>query len=337
MSSFVDNRDESDYGSKLQQIAAKLREWQGPVALVSHVDPDGDALGSTLALKRALDALGKQTSLAMEPPPFLQFLLEPDELTPEFTSLPDNCLLCVLDVADRPRVAGISQETMDKAAFTINIDHHGTNDRFGELALVQPSKAATCQIIKELIDELGVQWSTAIAMPCLTGLITDTGSFRFSNTDSSVFQAASDLLRTRLDYGELADRLQWRPKGYYQLLGRVLATLTYPLEGLVALAWLTPEMEAEVTAETGDSDDYVGMIRYAEGTQLSIFLKAREDHTKVSVRSRGQVSAQRICVELGGGGHIPAAGAKVMSDLDTTRELVLAATERELRRTGHLA
>lgn len=337
MSTFVDNSGEADYKGKLRQIAAQLTAWQGPVALVSHVDPDGDALGSTLALKRALQALGKQTSLAMEPPPFLEFLLEPGEVQPLFASLPDNCLLCVLDVADQPRVAGISLETMATAAFTINIDHHGTNDRFGDLALVQPSKAATCQITKELIDLLGVEWDHRIATPCLTGLITDTGSFRFSNTDSSVFATASDLLRYGIDYGTLADRLQWRPKGYYQLMGRVLGTLSYPLDGLVALAWLTPEMEAEVTAETGDSDDYVGMIRYAEGTQLSIFLKSREDHTKVSVRSRGEVSAQNICVELGGGGHVPAAGAKVMQDLETTRKLVLEATERELRRTGHIA
>ncbi len=337
MSSFVDNSGEADYSGKLTQIAERLRTWDGPVALVSHVDPDGDALGSTLALKRALAALGKSTQLAMTPPPYLEFLLEPGEIVPSFSALPDNTLLCVLDVADRPRVDAISQEAMAAAAFTVNIDHHGTNNRFGDLALVEPAKAATCQIVKELIDELGVSWTSAIATPCLTGLITDTGSFRFSNTDSSVFSTASDLLSHGVAYGELADRLQWRPKGYYQLLGAVLGTLTYPLGGLVALAWQTPDMEQAVTAEKGDSDDYVGMIRYAEGTQLSVFLKAREDHTKVSVRSRGNVSAQNICVQLGGGGHVAAAGAKVMADLNTTMELTLKAAEQELRRTGHLS
>lgn len=337
MSSYADNRGEDDYEAKLRQIASQLQNWNGPVALVSHVDPDGDALGSTLALKRALEELGKETMLAMTPPQFLQFLLEPDELVSGFSSLPDNCLLCILDVADRPRVDAITEEALDQAAFTINIDHHGTNDRFGDLSLVQPSKAATCQIIKDLIDVLPVRWNERIATPCLTGLITDTGSFRFSNTDASVFRAASELLAHGVRYPELADRLQWRPKGYYQLMGRVLATLEYPLDGLVAFAWVTPAMEAEVTADTGDSDDYVGLIRYAEGTQLSVLLKEREDHTKVSVRSRGEVSAQSICLELGGGGHVAAAGAKVMADLASTKELVLAAAERELRRTGHLS
>src|SRR5690554_2261653 len=192
MSSPVDNRGEADYGGKLTEIASRLAGWHGPIALVSHVDPDGDALGSTLALKRALDSLGKQTTLAMQPPEFLKFLLADGEVTDSLTSLAENTLLCILDVADRPRVDAISAEAIEQAAFTINIDHHGTNDRFGDLALVQPSKAATCQIIKELIDELPVSCNRHIATPCLTGLITDTGSFRFSNTDSSVFSTASD-------------------------------------------------------------------------------------------------------------------------------------------------
>lgn len=329
----VDNRGEADYSGKLRAISEALVSWDGPFVLVSHVDPDGDALGSTLALKRALDSLGKQTTLVMDLPPYLRFLVREGEVVSTLEALPDNCMLCVLDVADRPRVAG---SPIDGAGFTINIDHHGTNDRFGDLALVEPGKAATSQIIKDLIDVMPVTWTPEMAEACLTGIITDTGSFRFSNTDSSVFAASSGLLQHGVDYAALADRLQWRPRGYYQLLGRVLHTLEYPLEGLLALAWLTPEMEAEVTADTGDSDDYAGMIRYAEGTLLSVFLKARPDHTKVSVRSRHPVSAQNICVELGGGGHVAAAGAKVMADLETTKRLVLEATERELRRTGSL-
>ena len=334
MKQYVDNTGESDYQGKLEEIAARLRSWEGPFVLVSHVEPDGDALGSTLALKRALDSLGKQTTLALTPPPFLAFLAEQGELSGPVKELPDDCLLCILDVADAPRVEGAP---LEGAAFTVNIDHHGTNTRFGDLALVEPAKAATAQIVKDLIDTLGVSWSREIATPCLTGLITDTGSFRFANTDADVLRTAADLMEHGIDYPELADRLQWRPPGYYQLMARVLSTLNFPLNGKVALAWLTPETESEVTAETGDSDDYAGMIRYAEGTLLSVFLKSRPDHTKVSVRSRAGVSAQNICMELGGGGHVPAAGAKVMQDLETTKRLVLEATERELRRTGHLA
>src|SRR5690625_1680725 len=327
---------ETGYSAKLREVAAALRGWTGPVALVSHVDPDGDALGSTLALKRALDSLGFDTVLALDVPPYLQFLVGEDEVVPHLEGLADGTLLCILDVADLPRTAGLSQEALDSAAFTVNIDHHGTNDGFGDLALVEPGKAATCQIVKELIDELGVTWTRDIATPCLTGMITDTGSFRFSNTDASLLAAAADMLRHGVDYAALADRLQRRPRSYYQMMGAVLSTLTYPLDGLVAVAHLTPAMEAEVERDAGDSDDYVGLYRYAEGTKLAVFLKEREDHTKVSVRSRDGVSAQNVCRELGGGGHEAAAGAKLDADLAETRRRVLEAAQRELRRTGHL-
>lgn len=333
MSQFVNNQGETDYQAKLELIAGHLLGWTGPFVIVSHVEPDGDALGSALGLKRALESVGKDVTLPLMPPPFLQFIAAEGELSQYLTELPDNCMLVIVDVADEPRVIGAP---LAGAAFTINIDHHGTNGRFGNVALVEPGKAATAQIIKDLITVMDIPWTASIATPCLTGLITDTGSFRYSNTNASVLRDAADLMATGVDYADLADRLQWRPRGYFQLLGQVLNTASYPLEGKVALAWLTPAMEESVTAETGDSDDYVSLLRYADGVLVSIFLKERPDHTKVSVRSRSGVSAQAICMELGGGGHIAAAGAKVDADLETTKKLVLAAAERELKRHGDL-
>ena len=142
MSSYADNRGEDDYEAKLRQVASQLQNWNGPVALVSHVDPDGDALGSTLALKRALEELGKETMLAMTPPQFLQFLLEPDELVSGFSSLPDNCLLCILDVADRPRVDAITEGHLTSC---LHHQHRPSRHQrpFRRPVLVQPSKAAT--------------------------------------------------------------------------------------------------------------------------------------------------------------------------------------------------
>jgi phosphoesterase RecJ-like protein len=333
MNQRVNNQGETDYQGKLAQIAEKLLAWNGPFVIISHVDPDGDALGSSLGLKRALESVGKTVTLPLSPPPFLQFLADEGELSADLTELPAGCMLVIVDVADEPRTVGAP---LSGAEFTINIDHHGTNDRFGDLALVEPGKAATAQIIKDLITVMDIPWDVRIATPCLTGLITDTGSFRFANTNPSVLRDAADLLETGVDYPELADRLQWRPRGYFELLGKVLSTASYPLEGKVALAWLTPDMEESVSADTGDSDDYAGLLRYADGTLVSIFLKERPDHTKVSVRSRAGISAQAICMELGGGGHVPAAGARVNADLETTRRLVLEAAERELRRHGEL-
>ncbi len=329
----IDNKGELDYTAKVALIAEKLRAWQGPVVLVSHVDPDGDALGSTLALKRALSSLGKKTILPFEAPRFLAFLAHEGELSAPLDKLPENTLLAVLDVSDEARAVGAP---LTGAAFTVNIDHHGTNLRFGDLSCVQPAKAATAQIVKDVVDAMNVTWTPDIATPCLTGIITDTGNFRYSNTNRGVLSDAGELLEVGVDYADLTDRLQWRDPKYFEMLGKVMATVRFPLNGLVATAVMTPQMEAEVGDSDDDSNDYVGLIRYAEGTKVAIFFKVREDHVKLSVRTRESVSAQAICYALGGGGHVSAAGAKVEGTFEEVEQRALEATKEELRRKGYL-
>ena len=327
--SFVDNTGEEDYKGKLKQIAAQLENWTGPIVLISHVEPDGDALGSTLALKRALDVMGKATTLVMDVPGYLQFLVSEEEISEPLEQLPENCLLAVLDVEIGPRAIGAP---LEGAAFTLNIDHHGSNLRLGDLSCVQPGQAANAQIIKDLIDLLPINWSVDMATPCLTGILTDTGNFRYSNTNGAVLKDAAELMEKGVDYTVLADRLQWRSQSYFQLLGKVMSTIEYPFDGLAAIAHITTEMENEVSKADDDSNDYVGLIRYAEGTKLAIFLKGREDHTKVSVRSRDGVSAQAICLALGGGGHVAAAGAKLPLLLEDAKIKVLEEVKKELER-----
>ena len=331
----VDNSGETNYAAKVQTIADKLRDWRGPVVLIAHVDPDGDALGSTLGLKRALDALGKRTMLPLEPPRFLAFLVEEGELAEPLETLPEGCLLAILDVAEENRAVGAP---LTGAAFTINIDHHGTNPRFGDLACVEPDRAATAHIVKDVIDALGVTWTSDIATPCLTGILTDTGNLRFGNTTPETLQAAGALIAAGVPYAELTDRLQWRHPDYFKMLGKVMSTVEFPLGGLVAMARLTQKMRDEIGPTDDDSDDYVGFIRYAEGAQLAIFLKERSDEagpkTKISVRAKEGVSAQAVCLAFGGGGHVAAAGATLHVPIDEARAQVLVAAKKELKSKG---
>jgi len=332
----IDNTGERNYPERVRQVAAELRAWKGPIVLASHVDPDGDALGSSLALKRALESLGKTTLLPLEPPRYLAFLAREGELSPPLKALPEGSLLVVLDVEVGPRVAGAPPEG---AALTVVIDHHGTNNRVGDLVCVQPSRAASAHMVKEVIDALGVPWTPEIATPCLTGILTDTGTFRFGNTTPEVLIAASELIAHGAPYAELTDRLQWRHPDYFRMLGKVMSTVEFPLGGLVASAHLTEAMRRAVGPTDDDSNDYVGLIRYAEGTVVALFLReaseAGEVKTKLSVRTRGEVSAQAICLELGGGGHVAAAGATLNVDLASARARALAATRRELERRGY--
>lgn len=320
------NGPEPRYWEKIRTVADTLRELEGPIIIVSHVDPDGDAIGSSLGLARALKALDKKVTWIADPPRYLRFLVKADEYSEPITHVPEGATLVVLDSAEPSRVAGAPVE-----GFVINIDHHGTNPRFGYLSVVDPSKAATAQMVKDLIDALGVTWNPEIATPVLTGLITDTGNFRFANTTPEVLHTAAELVGHGVHLAELTDRLQWRPVSYFKTMGAVLSTVGFHFDGLL----VTAHMPSEVTVE--DSDDFVGMIRYAEGSQIAVFLREREEGIKLSIRSRGGVSAQAVAVKLGGGGHVPAAGATLRGvTLDEAYRQVLAAVEAELKRVGYI-
>lgn len=327
----VDNAGETDYQGKVRTVARALASHDGPIVVVGHVDPDGDALGSTLTLKRALETLGKDVVLPLEPPEFLAFLAEAGELSQPLETLPENALLAVLDVAEASRIEGAP---LAGAGFVVNVDHHGTNERFGDVALVEPGKAATAQIVKDIVEALGVPWTPELATPCLTGILTDTGNFRYGNTDAGVLAAAGDLIAAGVAYAELTDRLQWRPPSYFQMLGMVMRTVEFPCGGLAVTAEVTDAMRQELGDQAKESDDFVGTIRYAQGTYVAVLFKESDDAVKVSVRTREGVSAQAICVALGGGGHVAAAGAKVPGPLVEAKKAVLSAVASELRSKG---
>lgn len=310
-------------------MARRAASWDGPIVVIGHVDPDGDALGSCLALARALKALGKEVTVPLDPPRYLSFLAEPGELSPALEQLPENCLLFVLDVSDQSRAFGAP---LTGAEAVFNVDHHGTNDRFGDLAVVEPGKAACAILVKELIDALPVKWNAAIATLCLTGILTDTGNFRYGNTNREAFTVAGELIEQGVDYADLTDRLQWRHPAYFNLLGKVMSTIKFDLAGELVTAALTEQMRIDAGADADDSDDFVSLIRYAEGTKVAALLKERGDEVKISVRSRAGASAQRICLELGGGGHVAAAGATVTGSIEQAHAALVEATERELSR-----
>jgi len=322
------NAPEPRYWEKMRLVAEGLKAVEGPIYIATHVDPDGDAIGSSLGLYRALKALGKDARWVAEPPRFLRFLPQEEEYSDPVERLPPGATLVALDSADPARVVGVPVE-----GFVINIDHHGTNPRFGQIAVVDPSKAATAQMVKDLIDLLGVAWTEEIATPVLTGILTDTGNFRFANTTPEVLRVAAELVGYGVRLAELTDRLQFRPPSYFRLMGQVLSTVAFHFGGLLVTAHL-PE---EAVKGEEDSDDFVGLIRYVEGSVVSVFLRRREEGVKVSIRSRGGVSAQNIALRLGGGGHVPAAGATLKGvDLDRAYEMVLEAVAEELRRAGYL-
>ncbi|WP_425147228.1 DHH family phosphoesterase [Deinococcus sp.] len=317
-------------------VAARLSEHPGPVVILAHVDPDGDALGSCLGLQRALRLCGKAAQTYLEVPDYLAFLPESGEVLPQLENWPAQALLVVLDVdnTDLARVAGA--ELSGYSGPVINVDHHGTNRRQADLSLVDPSRAATAGMVADIVERLletaGQSWTPDLATPLLTGLNTDTGSFRFANTTPAVLRQAALLVERGARLAWINDRLSQNPPRYFALLREVLGSMQFSHGGLVVTARIDQSMLERAGASWEDAESYVNTIRSAQGTELACLFKDYGSRVKLSLRSRGTLSAQNIAVALGGGGHVPAAGASVEGDYAAVRAAFDAQVRQELER-----
>lgn len=328
------NAVDPNYTQKLQTIAFKLKSWTGPIFIAAHEDPDGDAIGSVLGCSRALIKLGLDARAVATSPRYLEWLPKPGELLAPLEVLPDNALILSVDSAESYRTVGVP---MNQAGIPIiNIDHHGSNPRFGEIALVSPDKAACALIVQDLVNALGVTWDKDIATPVLTGILTDTGNFRFSNTTAPVLHAAAELMNVGANITEINEWLAVNPRSYYKLQAEVLATIDYPLEGLLVTAYVNEAMLERVGATWEEVESMIASIRNAEGTQIACIMKDFGDRTKLSMRSRGQASAQNIAIACGGGGHVAAAGATLMLPFAEAKAKLLEEARKELERVGFL-
>lgn len=322
----------SPYAEAVQQAADLLRHHPGPIVVLAHENPDGDALGSVLGLTRALRALGKEVHAPMTVPRYLQFVPRGGELTAALTEWPQGALAAVLDVDnnDPVRVAGADLSTFSGPV--VNIDHHGTNKAQATALVLDPSKPAAAQMVADVVDALGVTWTEDIATPLLLGLLTDTGNFSFDSVTPETFQTAARLRRYGARLGWLTDGLRQNPQAYYLLLREVLGTLQFLHGGAVVLARVDEAMLARAGATWDDVESYVGLLRNAEGSKLAVMVKDFGNKVKLSLRSRAGFSAQNVAVALGGGGHIPAAGATVERPWAEVQPLLDAAILAELER-----
>lgn len=326
-----------DYAQAIAQVAERLRAHTGPIVVLAHENPDGDAIGSVLGLTRALRSLGKEVRAPMDVPRYLAFVTEPGELEERLEAWPAGALAAVLDVDnnDPGRVAGA-----DLSAFggpVVNIDHHGTNLRRADAGVVDPSKPAAALMVADVVQALGAELSERVATPLMLGLLTDTGNFSFDSVTPETFGGAARLRAAGARLGWLTDGLRQNPRAYYLLLREVLGGLEFLHGGRVVLAHVDEAMLERAGASWEQVESYVGLLRNAEGSQLAVMGKDFGERVKFSLRSRGPVSAQNVALALGGGGHVPAAGASVDGPYAAARARLEAAIAEELARVDALA
>jgi phosphoesterase RecJ-like protein len=315
--------------------AVRLLAGARQVVLACHMGPDGDALGSMLALGLALRSRGAEVfcswgepelrvpvSLAMVPGQ--ELLVPPAELP----AAPE--LLVTLDTGSLDRL-GLLQAQAAKAADVLVIDHHASNTGFGTVHLVEVTAAATAVLVAELVDRLDVPLDRAIATGIYAGLVTDTGSFKYISTTPAVHRLAARLLETGLRHDLLARALyDTNPFGYVRLLGAGLSRVQ--LDGAAAgglglvWTWTTAEDLERYGVDVSEIEGMIDIVRTAEEAEVALVAKGDADGTiKVSMRSKGQIDVGAICVGLGGGGHLYAAGFTSYDDVPTTVARVAAA------------
>jgi phosphoesterase RecJ-like protein len=304
----------------------------GSLLLLAHVSPDGDALGSALGVALAIDAMPGERRVQVS------FGDDPFVVPANLTGLPGQHLLSpaseVAAQADGPDVVltfdsssldrlGLLQPVAAAAPLLVAVDHHASYDGFGQAALVDTKAPATAVVARELVARLGVELDQGIAACLYTGLITDTGSFRYAGTTASTHALAGELLDTGIAFDEIAREVfDTVPFGYLRMLGEALTRCRLEVDaaggrGLVWTVVLAADRESD-QLPFDLVEPVIDVVRKASAAEVAMVVKEDDlGDLRISLRSKGAVDVSRVAVALGGGGHRYAAGFTAASrDLD---------------------
>lgn len=316
----------------LNRIASVLRKAP-EVALFSHISPDGDCLGSMLALGLALKKLGKKVLLYNPDavPHNLDFLPGAVHVT---NVLPEHLpqTICFVDCTDLRRV-NLELSQLPENAIILNVDHHISNQYFGTLNCVESTASASGEIVMELIQELGVPLDQEIATNLYTAIVTDTGSFQYSNTQPKTHRLAADLMESGIDLISIHHRIfDQKPLAQVELLRRGLTQLKLYCEGQLAVITLRKEDFEEIGATEGSSEGVINNARSIEGVEVAVLFKEIEPQKiRIGFRSNLWFNVNELAARFGGGGHNRAAGCTMEVSLEEASESVIKAIEEELR------
>jgi bifunctional oligoribonuclease and PAP phosphatase NrnA len=312
--------------SKLEQIGRVLRENER-FAVLSHIRPDGDALGSQLALALSLQQLGKKVRVWNEDGMLekYSFLPRADLLTKPPHAAEDVDVAIALDTAIQNRL-GTAFTAVRSAKIWINIDHHLSNPGYGNLVHVDPTAPATGQIIFDLIKSQGFPFDREIAENLYAAISTDTGSFQYPKTSARTFEVAAELVCTGINVGQLSQQLYENyPRRRVELLRELLRTMRFERDGRVASFSLALKTAAELQVLPEDNEGLIDYLRAIRGVIVAVFFEELADgKVRVSMRSKSDaIDVCAICQKFGGGGHTLAAGARVRGTLAEVERNVL--------------
>ena len=298
------------------------------IALISHLDPDGDNLGSLTALSKSLLNLGKNVyPIEFDKiPENLKFLPNLDLLS-DNTDININMIIC-LDCANYERLGKID-ELFNKAKYRINIDHHQSNEFYGDVNIVKKGYSSTCELVFDLINEINLPIDKEISMSLLTGISTDTGRFLYSATTADTLAKASKLVENGADMMKINELIYQSKKFEAQLLENEILSKTEIYNDYVAFSFVMTDQLNKYNVEISDIDSVINTFRDTDKIKISVLIKQQtENEYKVSFRSKGNIDVGLIAKNLGGGGHKNAAATRITGDFETVSNKIKEEIDR---------
>lgn len=305
------------------------------VLLASHAHPDGDAIGALLAAGRALEKLGHEVVLYNESliPAVYRFLPRVDTIQHRLTHADHFDMAVVLDCGDLSRV-GAAADSIATIPVIINIDHHTTNTRFGQYHLVDEDACATSEIVYRLIQAMGLELDTTMATAIYTGILTDTGSFRFSNTNRAAFSICESMVAKGVSPSRVSQHVYGAYSlGRIKLLNLALDSIEISNNGHLSVMTVTRSMLSETGTQPEDADGLINYARRIQDVKVAALIHELESGNAVagsqkrfhvSLRSDGSVDVSRIASDFGGGGHAEAAGFSIESSLAELKRTIFS-------------
>lgn len=321
----------------LPGLAVALAE-RDDFVICGHVSPDGDCIGSQLALMHALRSLGKRAVclLAKDEPidARLAFLPGSDGLVPAALYDGPAATFVAVDVPMRDRMNSAAAHLLDACAFSATIDHHAYDERMTDLAYVDPASASTTMLVWELAGLMGAERGAELATCCYTGLVTDTGRFQYQNTDAAALAAASAMVAAGADAAGVAREIfQSRSLPSVELEALAVERMRFGADGDWALSWVMRDDFEATGAVKADAEPHIDALRSLRGVRVACMLRDQGDSVRGSFRAKDGTDVAALARTLGGGGHRAAAGFTVSGPMEAAVGRISALLDEALAGT----
>lgn len=324
---------------EMENVIEEIRKRDN-FLITSHMHPEGDSIGSQLALFNVLKKMGKNAVIVDQDkvPDNLKFLAGAQNVRFELPAGFNPATIIVLDCPVKERIGKVSN-TFDEKLFIVNIDHHVSNEFFGDINWVEPRMSSAGEMMYYIIKKLGYEIDANSAQAIYSAIVTDTGMYNYDNTTRATHEIVGELIDAGANPSYIFKKIfENRNVHQVRLLGKVLSDIKLEEDGKLAYICLTRAMLEESGVKDITTDEFIGYPRSIKGVEVAVFFNEKGtdcETVNVSFRSNGDIDVNRIACAFGGGGHKKASGCLMKGSTPEIKEKILGAVKKAIRETNH--